>query len=330
MELQTNGRRKFLTQLGASFLALPLGACGKRAEGDSGSPQTGVFEWSGIGFGIKMRMEIHEVENKTGSLLGNECDRIIAALERAFSLYQENSELSRLNRERVLVAPSDTFIALLDLAISLEKRTIGYYQPAIHGAWEWLMEHDFRIESGQAAAWQRHCAAADCRYIERDGGRSIRLTHPLTRLSMNAIGQGYLADCVADMLRKHGVKRALLHLGETYALGNHPDGRPWKLAVMGTGEEADLVGTMELADAGLAVSASEPGRLLIDPVGESLQQHDRVAAVVSSEGATVADAFATAFAVAPENRWPDLAGRLKQEAGAMVQVWSNNQLAFAD
>lgn len=321
-------RRGFLKGL-ACCTALPMAAC--RRQGSDEKVPVEAYVWSGIGFGIGMSMELFGVDRVLGESLGQRCQQEIAALENAFSLYLENSELSRLNRERVLRQPSPLFRDLLTRAIDLESRTLGFYQPAIHGAWQWLAAHQYRIDARDQAEWQRHGAAADGRYIEQAADGSIRLTHPLTQLSMNAIGQGYLADRVAQLLEGAGVKHALLHLGETYAIGHHPDGRMWKLAVMGTAVdgETDLVGEMEFADAGLAVSANEATRVLIDPVGACLQQRDRVAAVVSGEGAAIADAFATAFAVAPRERWEALAVELKRLGQSQVKVWESNQLAFS-
>lgn len=316
-------RRSFLAGLGAAVM--PLAGC-KRTTDDSVSRQEGCYHWSGIGFGIDMSMEIHGVDEATGEKLADQCRGIIASLEQAFSLYLEDSELSRLNRERMLETPGEPFLDLLGMALALEKRTLGYYQPAIHGAWRWLQEHGFEITDRDA--WSNQCAAANTSFIGQGDDGSVRLKNPLTQLSMNAIGQGYLADRVAAVIRRAGVVSALLHLGETVGIGRHPSGRPWKLAVTGTGADPDLIGEVEIEDAGLAVSANEEGRLLIDPVAGCLQRHERVAAVVSAGGAAVADAFATAFAVAPAGRWAKLATNLRDEGSAHVRVWQANQLVF--
>ncbi len=53
-----------------------------------------------------------------------------------------------------------------------------------------------------------------------------------------------------------------------------------------------------------------------------------VAAVVSSEGAAVADAFATAFAVAPKEKWRTLATSAAGMPGSQVHLWKENKLAF--
>jgi thiamine biosynthesis lipoprotein len=326
-------RRKFLTSGSGALAAIALNSCRpRRAHVEAPSGPLGESIWSGIGFGIEMSMEIHGVTREHGERLGMLCEQSIQALQQAFSLYQEDSELSTLNRERVLSAPSDLFRELLAIAVDLQRRTLGFYQPAVHGAWQWLENRDSIENLKDDPEWNAQCAACDLKFLEIEPGGPIRLTHPLTQLSMNAIGQGFLADTVAARLRKEGVTTALLHLGESYAIGRHPEGRLWNLAIQGTpvNEETDLVGNVEFADSGLAVSANDAARLLIDPVFNTVRQQARVAAVVSSEGATVADAYATAFAVAPADQWPRLAATLKQTPGSQVHLWENNQLAFQE
>jgi len=321
----SHGRRRFLGGLAGAAGAWVTGCAlpkGRRQEFGSG-----VYEWSGIGFGTMMSMEVHGVDEAAGKELGAACESIIAAHEKAFSLYRNDSELSRLNRERKLDNPSGLFRQLFDMARKLEVETSGYYQPAIHGAWQWLEARGFQIPRAESESWMRHCEAFDGEHFALHADGSIRLTHPLVKFSMNAIGQGFLADSVARHLREMGVACALLHLGETVAIGRHPAGRSWRLAVKGTGADADLVGQMELADAGLAVSANEPARILIDPVGRSLLADDRVAAVVSSRGAAVADAYATALAIAPEAKWSMLCRKLGGDS--KVAIWQDNEMVFS-
>ena len=321
-------RRDFLALL--SGVALPLASCRPGKPASSAADAPGDYFWSGIGFGIDMSMEIYGVTAVEGERLGAGCEQEIDALEQAFSLYQDNSELSILNRERILPRPSPVFRKLLELATAMQARTLGFYQPAIHGAWLWLEQRGSTSGLDKDSIWHEQCAACDLKLVDAQPEGSIRLTHPLTRLSMNAIAQGFLADQVASRLRAAGVTAALLQLGESYAIGRHPEGRLWNLAVSGTpvDGETGIVGEIQFSDAGLAVSAQDATRMLIDPVAGTVRQTASVAAVVSKEGAAVADAFATAFAVAPESRWAELASKLGEADGSQVHIWNRNHLRF--
>lgn len=324
MKSPSESRRTFLRHF-AWPLATPLLAnCGGKRQAKP--EEKAVYHWSGIGFGIEMSMEIHGVGREQGARLGTQCESAIQAMENAVSLYQEDSELQRLNRERSLPASSPLFRDLLALSINLNRRTIGYFQPAVHGAWRWIQDAESDSDPTQHPDWQRHCDACDLRYVEISETGRIRLTHPLTQLTMNAIGQGYLTDIVAAHLRAAGVASAMLHLGESHAIGQHPQGRPWTLAV--TGNDATVIGTMSLSDAALAVSANSPDRMLIDPVARAIRRHDRVAAIVSGEGAAVADAFATAYAACPAAQWPGLTLALANAPTAQVRVWEGQQPVY--
>ena len=320
-------RRGFLTLLTAGTAACRRPEIPAAPHEDLSS---GCYHWSGVGFGIDMSMEIYGVSESSGGKLGIECEAIIQELEGAFSLYREDSELSILNRERKLEHPSEGFRELIRLAEDCVQRTLGYFQPTVHGAWQWLEKHGDIEDVRNHPEWLRQCAAVDFNHLVVGNDGSIRLSHPLTQLSMNAIVQGHLADLVAARLRSAGVQSALLHLGESLAIGNHPEGRMWKLAVMGTPVrgEVDLVGNIEFANAGLAVSAHDASRRLINPVSASPCREARVAAVVSGEGAAVADAHATAFAVAPSDRWNDLAASLNRKSDRQVHLWRDNELVY--
>ncbi len=82
-------------------------------------------------------------------------------LEGAFSLYREDSELSILNRERKLEHPSEGFRELIRLAEDCVQRTLGYFQPTVHGAWQWLEKHGDNEEIRNHPEWLRQCAAVD-------------------------------------------------------------------------------------------------------------------------------------------------------------------------
>lgn len=323
--MKTN-RRSFLRFASAAGAAVILTQCRKSDKPQVvGNEQSQLIDgyWSGIGFGIQMRAEWYGVREDHVAQLNTMIEQTIQHLESAFSLYSASSELSQLNSDRKLENPSVIFTELLDLSGALVDRTLGLYQPAIHGAWSLL--------DGTALPddWDQRIKASSLDFVQVNED-SLRLTNPLTELSFNAVIQGHLADQVALKARKIGVKSALLHLGESYAVGQHPEGRDWSLAVMGTpvAGEIDLVGTIEFADAGLAISANDEARSLVNPLTGEVVQHDRVAAVTSNEGAAVADAFATAFAVANPSQWEKLYSSLTVSKGGAVKLWQKNQLVF--
>ena len=60
--------------------------------------------------------------------------------------------------------------------------------------------------------------------------RTASLSHGAAwALTLNGIAQGYVTDRVVALLRAGGIERSLVDMGESRALGTHPDGRPWQV-----------------------------------------------------------------------------------------------------
>src|SRR5690606_17140878 len=76
-------------------------------------------------------------------------------------------------------------------------------------------------------------ARVDFRGLEIDAENSrARLARPGQAIDLGAIAKGYGADRAVQLLKEHGVVRALVDLGgDVYALGTRPDGTPWRLGI---------------------------------------------------------------------------------------------------
>ena len=85
-------------------------------------------------------------------------------------------------------------------------------------------------------------------------------------LTLNGIGQGYVADRVAALLEAEGLTNILIDTGEFRALGGHPQGGAWpvKLAQGGT---VALRGRALATSAPLGTTFDQAGRIghILDP-----------------------------------------------------------------
>jgi len=61
--------------------------------------------------------------------------------------------------------------------------------------------------------------------------------------------KGYIADQVADLLRRRGINNALIALaGDIWALGHREDGKPWRIGVQHPREKDKTLTVLELSD----------------------------------------------------------------------------------
>lgn len=147
---------------------------------------------------------------------------------------------------------------------------------------------------------QEIASAREClgHWPEVINGQVLKRNCPSLRIESGGLGKGYAVDLVVAHLLSRGVTSALIHFGRSssYALGNAPNGEPWKLLVQ-FGEQGAL-GTITLRNAALSASDSF-GQILrvqgsvlghiIDPkTGELMRE--QVQAVVASANASEAEA----------------------------------------
>jgi thiamine biosynthesis lipoprotein len=126
---------------------------------------------------------------------------------------------------------------------------------------------------------------------------------------VNAYAQGSSVDGVARLLKRNGVKHALVEIGgELYALGGKPDGRPFVVSVDYPAEERQEkpLEVVDLKDLGMATSGDYRSAKK-DPVtgrryGHTLNpftgwtgQTDVLSATVFARTAAEADGVATAL-----------------------------------
>ena len=278
-------RRKLL-MLAAASTTLAVGGS---------SADTRLFRWSGTALGA-------DAEIRIAGLGRDAAARAVAAavaeterLEAIFSLYRPASELSRLNRDGVLIGPSHDFRLLLERSLAYWQATDGAFNPAIQPLWRFLARHFEVTASSPDASQLRHLlGACDPGQIAITPARVA--LRPGMALTFNGIAQGYITDRAADVLRDAGLNSVLVNLGELRAL----PGRPWRIGV--TGRDRSIV----LADGAVAQSSgygtlfTSDGRWhhLIDPHSGKSARFVKAVTVIAA-AATEADALSTALYVTP-------------------------------
>jgi thiamine biosynthesis lipoprotein len=248
---------------------------------------------------------------------GPAADRALAAaraeierLERALSRFSPESDLSRLNRERVAVA-GDVLEDALRTALALRERTGGLFDPtvgrAVRGA-------------GYDRSFERLVATAAPPAPARPGGGEVRLLSggevelgPDVDLDLGGVAKGIAADRAVAALARSGPGLANVG-GDLSASGPRADG-PWTIAVAtGAGPL-----TLALEQGGLATSGRDRRRWrrggrwqhhVIDPRTGVPARTDLVRATAVCWSAAEAEARATALLVAGS------------EAPALAEEWS--------
>lgn len=300
-------RRRFIRLVGAMAGAMAGGWVGR----PSGEAATSRHEWSGTALGANARITLYHPDKTKAERLIRSCLAEIDRLEAQFSLFRRDSALNQLNAEGSLRWPSHDMRRLMGESIRFGHLSGGRFDVTIQPLWSLYASNSTPSDAEIAAA----VALVDYRKVEMSGA-GIRLGVRGMAVSLNGIAQGYITDCVADLLRSAGINHVLLDLGEMRALGGKPDGAPWSIGLRHPIEADRQVQRFDLVDQALATSADEgawTGRtsphIFDPPTGRGVCHHASVS--VLAERATTADALSTTIFLAP----PEEAQALLQACG---------------
>jgi len=155
-----------------------------------------------------------------------ELDRV----ETVMSLYRPDSQLCRLNRDGLLAGPHPYLVDVLLRARAASQRTEGAFDVTVQPLWELYAESHSAGRLPEAKAIEAVRSRVDWRRVEVSP-EQVRLHGRGTAVTLNGIAQGFAADRVAGVLRRHGIEHALVNTGELGSLGDKREGEPWTVGI---------------------------------------------------------------------------------------------------
>ncbi|WP_347313385.1 FAD:protein FMN transferase [Defluviimonas sp. SAOS-178_SWC] len=286
-------RRRFLTVSAAALAFAPSARSG----------ETPIHTWTGIALGARATIRIaHPDAAAICARAAAEIDR----LEDVFSLYRPDSALMRLNAAGRIDAPPAELLECLTLAGSAHRATDGFFDPTVQPLWSLWAEHAARGTRPSVGALAEARASGGWPDLRFDTA-GIRLRAGMG-LTLNGIGQGYIADRVAGLLEAEGLTDILIDTGEHRALGGHPGGGDWPIR-LAQGGDVGLRNRALATSAPLGTVFDVAGRAghILDPKSGEPALPVWRAVSVSAPSAALADALSTAACLGADrttiDRW---------------------------
>jgi thiamine biosynthesis lipoprotein len=252
--------------------------------------------WAGQALGARasIRLDHPDAAAITARVMGE-----IGRLENILSLYRPESALCRLNREGHLDAPPFELLECLSLADAVHRASGGRFDPSVQPLWALWAE--------AAVAGRRPDGRAIEETRRRIGWRKVELDaaavtlRPGMALTLNGIGQGYVADRVATLLEAEGLTDILIDTGELRAIGGTPEGGEWPVRLE-TGDRLALRQRALATSAPLGTTFDQAGSdgHILDPATGMPTTATWRAVSVSASSAAIADALATAACLMPD------------------------------
>lgn len=166
-------------------------------------------------------------------------DSIFREIENTLSLWDENSMISRVNRNDESVVLNQIFIDNFNYAMRAAEISEGYFDPTVGplvSAWGFHFKDGVEMTPEIVDSLKQFVGYHK---IKIEDGKVIKENPDMT-LDFNAVAQGYTTDMIGDFLLLNGVENFLVDVGgEILAMGNKPNGDLWKVGIEKPAEDKD-------------------------------------------------------------------------------------------
>lgn len=238
--------------------------------------------------------------------LGPVITALFDEIDKDLSPWRADSAISRFNSDPKGVDASPELSRVTQAGLDLAASSDGAFDPTV---------------GPLVARWGfgpiTHGATPNWRGLSLRQGR-LSKTDPDLTLDLCGIAKGRALDRAAHLARAHGIGSALLDLGgELYALGQHPEGRDWRVAVENPLSNQPTDTVLHLP-AGLSVATSGLGAQgygrngqvwghIMDPATAHPVAGKLRSVTVMATDAMMADGWATALFAAGDAAGPEIA-----------------------
>ncbi len=231
----------------------------------------------------------------------------VADVHARMSVHEASSEIASLNRDGFLGNASPDTLALIEMGRSVSEASGGAFDITVGvltGLWDIGGEHPNVPEPAKIV---RALGVTGYKHLDADAASAtVRFAEQGMAADLGAIAKGYACDEAARILREAGVQHAMLDFGgNIYALGEYPDGSPWRIGLRTPliGEEAAYMGILSVRDKAVVTSGAyerffeQDGKTyhhILDPHSGYPADSGLLSVTVVCENSAMADALSTA------------------------------------
>ncbi len=268
------------------------------------------FDFAQTEMAIPIQIVSYAIDDVTANRAAQAAFARIHQLNLVLSDYDPTSELRRLCDTAgggKAVPVSDDLWRVLCQAQQLSKQSDGAFDVTVGPLvrlWR-RARRERELPSEYRLAEARRSVGYQLVHLDPQH-KTVTLQTAGMRLDLGGIAKGYVLDQAMDVLRQHGITRAMIHAGGDVVLGDAPpDASGWRISVGTLTVDAKPARTLLLSRCGVATSGDMfqfviiDGRRyshLVDPrTGIGLTDHSNVT-VVAPNG-TLADGLASAVSV---------------------------------
>lgn len=304
------GRLTVAWLLGVWFSGAAVSAAAPNEPLSPGKTALKRFEFSQVEMAVPVSIILYASDTDVATRAAKAAFARVHSLNSVLSDYDPESELNRLSRataEGGGVKVSEDLWRVLSHAQTLAERSDGAFDVTIGPVvrlWR-RARRQGRLPSAQRLRAARQVVGHHLVRLDPDK-RTVTLRKPGMQLDLGGIAKGYAVDEALAVLRKSGIKRALVDAGGDMAMGAPPPGKTgWRIGIARLQADGPPTRILTLWRVAVATSGDTwqyveiDGRRyshIVDPrTGLGLSDHSSVTVIAPT--CMAADALASAVSV---------------------------------
>ena len=178
-----------------------------------------------------------------------------ARIDRLMSTYKNESEISEINREAANgpVPASAELFELIRRSLDISVLTLGAFDITYDSVGQ---HYDFRErQRPDAGTVEAERAFIDYRLVKLNkAAGTVFYEQQGVRINLGGIAKGYVVERGIDLLRRRGVKSAIVTAGGDSRLLGDRRGRPWMVGIRDPRKDGEVAISVPLADEAISTS----------------------------------------------------------------------------
>jgi thiamine biosynthesis lipoprotein len=274
---------------------------------------------------ISCKSEKHELQTLEGFAIGTtysikyidsrnidfsmKIDSIISAVNKSTSTYISTSDISKINNGDTSVVVDEIFKEVFHKSNRIYLETNGDFDPTIGilvNAWGFGPEE--KIENLDSLKVKELLNYVGFDKVKLQNGKVFK-KHQEIYFDFNAIGKGFLVDCIGRLFERYNIKNYMVEIGgEIRARGVNQKQIPWRIAIENPNFDGSrsFATIIQLNDESIATSGNyrkyrtaEDGTKYVHTIntktGFASESNLLSASVISKKDCADVDGYATAF-----------------------------------
>lgn len=179
--------------------------------------------------------------------------REVARIDGLLSNYRDDSEVSRLNRDKVLKDPSADLVANIRRSLYYGRLSGGAFDITVQPVLD-LYEHTFRELNRPPTTEEVRSALRSVDYRRVVPGDTVLSIGADQKITLGGIAKGYAVDRALEVLREKGIRQALVDAGGDLGTMGRYGGRDWIVALRNPRDRDDFITRLKVSGQAVVTS----------------------------------------------------------------------------